>query len=149
MRSHDKGKTREFEGLEFFGRVQGQINEVIIHKQKSSEQELSYRNRSRISCTHNTLKASVGPNNYDTVTWKSRLRVTQGHWIRNHWIDHTRLTVSRVLWHWILSWPWNVGKRSLKSLKMVPFESLGTVFYSPCMVTMAVSLAILEIFIVK
>jgi len=54
MRAHDKGKIREFEGLEFFGRVQGQIDEVI-HKQKSSEQELLYRNRSRISCTHNTL----------------------------------------------------------------------------------------------
>jgi len=22
---------------------------------------------------------------------------------RNHWIDHTRLTISRVIWHWILS----------------------------------------------
>jgi len=29
---------------------------------------------------------------YYTVTLKSRLRVTQGHWKRNHWIDHTRLT---------------------------------------------------------
>ena len=27
---------------------------------------------------------------YYTVTLKSRLRVTQGHWKRNHWIDHTR-----------------------------------------------------------
>jgi len=35
------------------------------------------------------------------MTLKSRLRVIQGHWKRNHWIDHTR--------HWILSWPWNVG----------------------------------------
>ena len=32
---------------------------------------------------------------------------------------------------------------------MVPFESLCTVFYSPSIVTMAVSLAILEIFSVK
>jgi len=32
---------------------------------------------------------------------------------------------------------------------VVPFESLGTVFYSPCIVTMAVCLAISEIFSVK
>jgi len=43
------------------------------------------------------------------MTLKSRLRVSQGQWKRNHWIDHTRLTVSRVIWWWILLWPWNVG----------------------------------------
>jgi len=32
-----------------------------------------------------------------TVTLKSRLRVTQGHWKRNHSIDHTRLSSSRVI----------------------------------------------------
>jgi len=36
-----------------------------------------------------------------------------------------------------------------RSLKMVPFESLGSVFYSLSIVTMAASLAISEIFSVK
>jgi len=34
-------------------------------------------------------------------------------------------------------------------LKLVPFKSLGTVSYSPSIVTIAVSAAILEIFNVK
>jgi len=36
-----------------------------------------------------------------------------------------------------------------RSLKVVPFESLGTVSYSPSIVTMVVSVAILEIFNIK
>jgi len=35
------------------------------------------------------------------------------------------------------------------SLKMVPFESLGAVSYSPSIVTVAVSVAVCEIFSVK
>jgi len=35
------------------------------------------------------------------------------------------------------------------SLKLVPFESLGAVFYSPFIVTMAISVAVCEIFGVK
>jgi len=42
------------------------------------------------------------------LTLKSRLRITQCNWKRKHWIDHTRLTISRVIWRWILSWLWNV-----------------------------------------
>ena len=37
----------------------------------------------------------------------------------------------------------------LRSLKLVPFESLGAVSYSPAIVTMAVSVAVCEIFSVK
>ena len=51
------------------------------------------------------------------MTLKSRLRVTQGHWKRNHWIDHTRLTISRVIWRWILSWPWKLGCGFLRTIK--------------------------------
>ena len=35
------------------------------------------------------------------------------------------------------------------SLKLVPFEILGAIFYSPSIVTVAVSVAICEIFSVK
>jgi len=34
---------------------------------------------------------------YYTVTLKSKLRVIQGYWKQNHWIDYTRLTISRVI----------------------------------------------------
>jgi len=36
-----------------------------------------------------------------------------------------------------------------RSLKVVPFESLGTVSYSPFILSMAVSVAILQVFSVK
>ena len=51
----------------------------------------------------------------------------------------------------------NINNRDLEmwvrghsgSLKLVPFESLGAVFYSPSIVNMAVSVAVCEIFSVK
>ena len=63
-----------------------------------------------------------------SVTLKSTLRVTQGHWKRNHWIDHTRLTIRRVIGRWILSWPWNVGQRSLKVSEISAIRKLGCGF---------------------
>ena len=41
------------------------------------------------------------------------------------------------------------GLEVTQSLKLVPFESLGTVSYSPSIVTMAVSVAVCEIFSVE
>jgi len=84
------------------------------------------------------------------MTLKSRSRVTRDHWKRNHWTDHTRLTIIvelfgveyyrdleiRVRNHW-------------RSLKMAPFESLGMVSYWTFIVTIAVSLAISHIFSIK
>jgi len=70
--------------------------------------KLAIANRSRVSCAHKYAEG-IYRHKYYTVILKSRLRVTQGHWKPNHWKDHTRLSSSRVIWHWILLWPWNVG----------------------------------------
>jgi len=70
-------------------------------------QELSYRKQITCQLCPQYIKSIYRPKYYP-VTLKSRLRVTQGHWKRNHRIDHTPLTISRVIWHWILSWPWSV-----------------------------------------
>ena len=61
-----------------------------------TNKNLAIANRSRVSCAHNTLRASI-MHKYFTVTLKSRLSVTQGHWKQNHWIDHTQLSSSRVI----------------------------------------------------
>jgi len=66
------------------------------------DKNLAIANRSRVSCSHNTPRASI------ITPWPWNLGsigVTQGHWQRNYWIDHIRLTISRVIWRWILSWP--------------------------------------------
>ena len=57
--------------------------------------ELSYRKQ--IARKLRTQYVEGIYNNF--VTLKSRLRITQGNWKRNHWIDNTRLTISRVIWH--------------------------------------------------
>jgi len=83
------------------------------------------------------------------VTLKSKLRslkVTGNGTIRQ--IIHDLLLVElfdvkyyRYLEMWV--------RGHSRSLKVVPFERLGTVFYSPSIVTMAISVAMLEIFSVK
>jgi len=57
-----------------------------------TKQELSYRKQ---IARHLHTRYVEGI--YDNpVTLKSSLMVTQGHWIWNHWVDHTGLTISRV-----------------------------------------------------
>ena len=97
--------------------------------------------RSRVSCAHNTSRAFIGLN---ITPWPwNRLRVTQ---------DHCNGTIGQIIHDLLLVELFDVKYyRDLEigSLKVVPFESLGTVSYSPSIATMAVSAAILEIFNVK
>jgi len=65
-------------------------------KQYKIKQELSYRQQiARQLCTQ--YAEGIYRLKYYTVTLTSRLRVTQGHCKWNHWIDHTRLSSSRVI----------------------------------------------------
>ena len=76
---------------------------------------------------------------------KFRSRVTQGHWKRNGWIDHLVELYDVECYRDL-----EMSVRGLsRSLKVVPFESLGTVSCSPSIVTMALSVAVSEIFSVK
>jgi len=60
------------------------------------QQELSYRKQ--ITCQLHTQDIEdIYRPKYYTVTLKSRLKATQGHWKQNHWIDHTQHTISRVI----------------------------------------------------
>jgi len=110
-----------------------------------NEQELSYRKQIARQLRIQYVEGIRRPKYY-TVTLKSRLRVTQDHCKRNHWVDHTRLTISRVIGRWILSWPWNVGQRSLKVIEISAIRKRGAISYSPFIVTMAVSVAVCETF---
>ena len=60
------------------------------------EQELSYRQQLARQLRTNYAEG-IYMHKYYTVTLKSRLSVTQGHWKQNHWINHTRLSSSLVI----------------------------------------------------
>jgi len=97
---------------------------LSIAYSKLLKQELSYRKQ-----IARQLRIQYSEGIYvNPVTLKSRLRVTQGHWKRNHWVDHTRVTISPVIWRWILSLHWNVGQRSLKVIGNGTIWKLGSVF---------------------
>ena len=73
-----------------------ETNELRTAGETAEIQELSYRQQ--IARKLRTQYAEgIYRHKYYTVTLKSRLRVTQGHWKRNHWIDHTRLSSSRII----------------------------------------------------
>jgi len=113
------------------------------------KQELSYRKQIARQLRTQYVESIYRPKYY-TVTLKSTLRITQGHWKRNHWIDHTRLSIVidlvvielfddeyyRDLEMWV--------RGQSRSLKIVPLESLATVSYLPSIsiVTMAVPMPI-------
>jgi len=58
-------------------------------------QELSYCQQITRQL-HTQYTEGIYMHRYYTMTLKSRLSVTQGNWKQNHWIDHTRLSSSRV-----------------------------------------------------
>ena len=60
------------------------------------QQELSYRQQIAAHQLRTQYADSIYMHKYFSLILKSRLSVTQGHWNKNHWIDHTRLS-SRVI----------------------------------------------------
>jgi len=67
---------------------------LSVHSE--SKQELSYRKQIARQLRTQYVEG-IRRSKYYTVTLKSMLGVTQGHWKGNHWTDHTRLTISRVI----------------------------------------------------
>jgi len=67
---------------------QNRKNKNFRESQLNINENLSYRQQ--IAHQLRTQYAEgIYRHKYYTVTLKSRLIVTQGHWKRDHWIDHT------------------------------------------------------------
>jgi len=72
------------------------LEHIYAKMHNINKQELSYRKQIARQL-HTQYVEGIHRPKYYTVTLKSRLRVTQGHRKRNHWIDHTRFSSSRVI----------------------------------------------------
>ena len=68
----------------------------FFYRGRQIRQELSCRKQIARQLRTQYVEGIRRPKYY-TVTVKSRLRVTQGHWKRNKWTGHTRLTISGVI----------------------------------------------------
>ena len=105
---------------------------------------LAIANRSRASCAHNTSRSFITPWPWN-ITGGS-LKVTGNGTIG--YIIHDLLLVELFDVEYYRDLKMSVRGHS-RSLKMVPFESWGTVMNWPSIETVAESLAISEIFSVK
>jgi len=79
---------------EYYGNTAGMGHTLRYYRWNI--QELSYR-KQIVRQLHTQYVEGIHKPKYYIVTLKSRLKVTQGHWKRNHWTDHTRLTISRFI----------------------------------------------------
>jgi len=90
------------------------VQVAIPLSERLIQQELSYRKQIARKLRTQYVEGICD----NPVTLKSRLTVSHVYWKGNHWAGHTRLTISRVIGRWILSWSWNMGQRSLNVIEI-------------------------------